>query len=47
MDHRDTKQAKTPLDLVCFCVIFIFWLFTEISVFDFLPGKDPKMFVIW
>jgi len=24
MNHRDTKQAKAPLDLVGFCVIFIF-----------------------
>jgi len=54
MDHRDTKQAKTTLDLVCFWVSFIFLhtdttfrLFTKIAVFDFLSGKVPKVFVIW
>jgi len=46
MDHRDTKQAKAPLDLVRFWVISIFLhtgaiflLFTEIAVFDFRPGN--------
>jgi len=52
MDHRDTNQAKAPLDLVCFWVVFIFlhkgtklWLFTEIAVFDFLPEKVPTFFL--
>jgi len=54
MDRRDKKQVKVPLDLVSFWVIFIFlhtsttfWLFSEIAVFDILPRKVPKTFVIW